>query len=128
MSRIAPRIEQNISGNIDGDAHTNSRILPLTEQGITYTLSHILREDPEQNAIVGQDLFVTATDETSAALWRTKYFSKEFEPGLETDIQEIYPVDFFIDGEILVIKHEYYDDASGIFTITKKDGRVTSGL
>lgn len=128
MSRIPPRIEQKIQGKIDGDASPSYHIFPVTEQGITYTVSSLLRSDLAGENIIGQDFFVIATDEAKTELWRTHYFSKEFEPGLETDVQEIYPVDFFVDGENLVIKHEHYTDVSGVFFITKKDGRVTKGL
>ncbi len=128
MSRIPPRIEQRIAGRADGDTRPNYHILPVTEHGITYTVSPILRSDPTGKSIVGQDFFVVATDEAGVELWRTHYFSKEFQLDLETDVQEIYPVDFFIDGENLIIKHEHYTDSSGIFSIAKKDGRITKGL
>lgn len=127
MSHIPPEIEQAPSGKVDGDKIASSQVRPLTEDGITYAVSRALREDTA-GTIVGQDFFVTASDEAGAELWRTQYFSKEFEPGLETDVQEIYPVDFFIDGEVLVIKHEHSPAASGIFSVAKKDGRVESGL
>lgn len=119
MSRIPPKIEQVI----DGVPVKGWVVQPITYRNISYALSseHRLSVDGE---IVGQDHYVEAMREDGTALWKTKYASFDFDMGLETDVQEKFPVDFFVheNGAELIIKLEHYTENDRIFRIMLEDG------
>jgi len=117
MSRLPPQIEQKI----DGVPVEGWSVQPLVLDGITYKVTTPHRYD-DKGKIVGEDCFVEATNAKGVSVWKTKYASFDFEPRLETDVQEQFPVDFYINGNELVIKHEHYTENDRVYRIMIEDG------
>lgn len=65
-----------------------------------------------------------ASKSDGTILWKTQYFSKKYIPLLETDMQQVFPVDFSIVGDTIVVKHERYDDHHGVYMLDKKTGKI----
>ncbi len=118
MSRIPPRIEQFI----DGEKVNGYQVLPITENSITYSLSEESEENEHGNRVKWH-YFVSAKNISNGViLWKTAYFTKEFDLDLEGDVQDIFPVDFGIEWDYLIIKHEYYSETEWVFYVRKEDG------
>ncbi len=119
MSRPPPKIEQGIKAKRSKPWY---QVLPLEEDGIQYVISTERSESAIGNP-KWSDMYVNAIQADGSVKWKTQYFSQKYIPFLETDVQEIYPVDFLIDGEMIIIKHEYYDEHQGIFILDKETGK-----
>lgn len=68
--------------------------------------------------------FVSAFSSENELLWKTIYSSIDFDLMCETDVQEVYPVDFFLDHNQLIIKHEFYSENDRIYRVMRKDGDI----
>ena len=121
MSRIAPDIEQVINGKkVEG-----YEVLPISDGNTQYrVLSEFVTD--EKGSYTGQQLFVEASDSQENAVWKTKYYEKDFIPGLEEDVQFVYPVDFYFDenGRDIVVKNEFYTETEGVFRVDKASGSL----
>lgn len=114
MSRLPPKIEQDVEV-------ANYAVRPISRAGITYTLS-VERRESSEGGIHGEDHVVTAVTADGRQLWKTTYASFEFIPGLETDVQEVFPVNFYDEGDELIIKLEGYTENDRVYRIMMSDG------
>ncbi len=120
MSRPSPRIEQSINGK----KVEWWEILPIYDaDGIRYESSY-KQKCNQVHIPIGFDLLVSAYFPDCTLKWENCYYSKEYIPFLETDVQDTFPVDFLIEGVTVVVKHEYYDEHQGIFIIDKETGKL----
>lgn len=124
MSRLPPKIEQVI----DGVPVSGWQVNPISRDGITYALSKEVRTNDEHTGSTGEDHFVEAKRDDGEVLWKTKFASYDFEPGLETDVQGKYPVDLYFheNGQELVVKLEHYTENDRVFRIMLSDGKKCS--
>jgi len=118
---MPPQIEQVING----EKVPGWEIQPITENGVTYSIRMETQEDTLGH-IIGQEMFVEATDANKKSLWKTPFYRNTFQSGLETDVQEVYPVDFLFgdNGRDLIAKLEHHDENNRIFRITKESGEI----
>ncbi len=86
MSRIPPRMEQRAA--IQAKVY---HVLPVSTGGKVFSVESSLLEN-----ITGQIHEVVCTTEEGHEIWRTRIFEKQFEPMLETDVQEVFVVDLFL--------------------------------
>jgi hypothetical protein len=68
--------------------------------------------------------FVSAFSRENELKWKTLYSSIDFDLLCETDVQEVYPVDFFLDQNQLIIKHEFYSENDRIYRVMRNDGDI----
>jgi hypothetical protein len=85
-----------------------------------------LSEETEENEHwerVKWHYFVSAKNITSwETLWKTEYYQKDYDLDLEGDIQDVFPVDFSIEWNDIIIKHEHYSETEWVFYIRREDG------
>jgi hypothetical protein len=123
MSRSAPRIEQYVDGKkVEGYC-----VIPIQRDGVTYALVEEKKTN-EDGSPTGQSWTLEAkNDATGDVLWGTVLCERVFEPMLETDVQETYPVDLaFLNEGVLVVKFERYTDTSGVYVVSQETGEVLS--
>lgn len=120
MSRLPPKIEQVIHGKLV----EWYQIQPIfDEQWFRYELK-MSHKTNKNDSPIWMDYFVSAYTKENDLKWRVLYASINFEPMLETDVQEVYPVDFFLKDAMIVIKHEHYTENDRIFYVMKDDGDI----
>ncbi|MBS1950029.1 MAG: hypothetical protein JST37_03400 [Bacteroidetes bacterium] len=108
MSRVPPKIEQPsaIKAKV-------FHVLPVEEDGITYTVSVVYAEKPKTS-----EHFLTATDAGKNIIWKTSVYYYKYNEALETDVQDIFVVDLYIEGNEVAVKLEY----CGILRFEKTTG------
>lgn len=111
-SRPAPRIEQKSAREAGA-----FRVLPIEENGILYSVMSV----PMHNA-AGEVHYAIACDNASQELWRTQFYSREYIPHLETDVQHLFIVDLFVTDLHVCIKPEH----GNIIAIDKHTGQLSS--
>jgi hypothetical protein len=84
-----------------------------------YSLETIHKQDH-----TATECYIQARSIDGRLVWKSLYEQRELIPFLEMDIQDIYPIDFFIDGNTIQIKHEHYSEIDGVYTIDKMTGQV----
>jgi hypothetical protein len=109
-SRTAPRMEQ-LSAREAGVYH----VLPVQENGILYSLT-----SARMDGNVGEVHHAIASDTSGKELWKTQFYSREYIPHLETDVQNIFIVDLYISGQHVCIKPEH----GSMITIDKLTGQI----
>jgi hypothetical protein len=75
----------------------------------------------ENSTPTGLVFFISAFFSDGSLKWKTQFHSQEYEPFLETDVQDDYVVDFYIEGGELIIKLEYYSEHDRVFSLSKDD-------
>ncbi len=113
--RLPPQIEQVVNGiKIEGN-----RVRSIEDKSGNLYSVYNQNLNNEEN-----EFYVKAQSKTGEILWNSIYFKNTLIPGLESDVQDIFVVDFLLDNENLIIKHEYYDKNSGagIFKIDPVTG------
>ena len=120
MSRLPPEIEQIINGKkVDWYS-----ILPIIDdEWVRYELSMNHVYDTNGSPI-WMNYFVSAFSIENALRWKTLYSSIDFDLLCETDVQEVYPVDFFLDQNQLITKHEFYSENDRIYRVMRNDGDI----
>jgi hypothetical protein len=113
-SRPAPRIEQK-SAIAAGLFH----VLPVQNEGTTYTVMTEKTRNPEKEV-----QFAIALDASGVELWKTPFYSREYVPHLESDVQSVYVVDLYINNDHLCIKLEN----GAISKINKRNGELLTPL
>jgi hypothetical protein len=109
-SRIPPRIEQK-SAREAGVYH----VLPVQKNNIVYSLTSAPMEE-----VKGEMHYAVASDTTGKELWKTLFYSREYIPHLETDVQNFVVVDLYLDEHHVYIKPEH----GAIITLEKQTGRL----
>jgi hypothetical protein len=109
MSRIPPKMEQlaAIKANV-------YHVLPIVEDGITYSIDEVRTEKPKAS-----EYFLLAMDAQMNMKWKTSVYRFIYNEILETDVQDIFVVDLYVDGKYLTVKLEYqgtfyFDKTTGI--------------
>lgn len=102
MSRLPPQIKQVV----DGQKVTGYSVLPIKHNGVLYTIDSQTRYG-ESGDILGINWSIEAAGSDGIQLWKTDYFKIDYLQGLETDVQESYPIDFYIKDDQFFIEHEY---------------------
>lgn len=123
MSRIPPRIEQKRQppGGISSGRLASWEIVPIVEDGITYSIIRKRIEDAQGN-YTAQEMFLKATDSTGKVLWQTRFFHEDFDQNLEIDVQEVFPVDLAFAGPWVEVKLEHYTRNDRVFRMAKISG------
>ncbi len=70
----------------------------------------------------GEMHYAIASDTTGKELWKTLFFSREYIPDLETDVQNYFVVDLYLDEHYVYIKPE----RGAIITIEKQTGQLVT--
>lgn len=109
-SRIPPRIEQK-SAREAGVYY----VLPVQENDILYSLTSTPMTEAK-----GEMHYASASDTAGKELWKTLFYSREYIPHLETDVQNFFVVDLYLDEHHVYIKPEH----GAIFTLEKQTGRL----
>lgn len=109
-SRIPPRMIQ--TGAREAGVY---HVLPVQENGIVYTVS-----SAPMNGTAGEVHYATASDTTGRELWKTQFYSREYIPDLETDVQNIFIVDLYVTDQHVCIKPEH----GALITIEKQSGKL----
>ena len=109
-SRIPPRMIQ--TGAREAGVY---HVLPVQENGIVYTVS-----SAPMNGTAGEVHYATASDTTGRELWKTQFYSREYIPDLETDVQNIFIVDLYVTDQHVCIKPEH----GALITIEKHTGKL----
>ncbi len=109
MSRIPPKMEQLAA--IKAKVY---QVLPVVEDGITYSVKEVITEKPKTS-----EYFLLATDAQKKVKWKTSIHHFIYDEILETDVQDIFVIDLYIDGKYIVVKFEY----QGTFRFDKDTGR-----
>ncbi len=109
MSRIPPKMEQLAA--IKAKVY---HVLPVVENGITYSVDEVITEKPKTS-----EYFLTATDAQKNVKWKTSIYRFIYDEVLETDVQDIFVVDLYVDGKYITVKLEY----RGAFRFDKNTGQ-----
>jgi hypothetical protein len=109
-SRPAPRIEQK-SAREAGLYH----VLPVQENDIIYSITSTPMAEAK-----GERHYAIASDTWGNELWKTLYHSRKYIPNLETDIQNFFAVDLYLDHLHVYIKPEH----GVLITLEKQTGRL----
>jgi hypothetical protein len=109
MSRMPPRMEQLAA--IEAKVY---HVLPIVEDGITYSVEEVITEKPKKS-----EYFLLATDALKHVKWKTAIYHFVYDETLETDVQDIFVVDLFLDEKFVTVKFEYL----GTFRFDKKTGQ-----
>lgn len=97
MSRTAPRMEQK-AALLARVFH----VLPIEENGITYSVETKFTENPRTS-----EHFIVATDTQKNIVWHTSIYKKIYDERLEGDVQDVFVVDLYAEGQEVVVKLEY---------------------
>jgi hypothetical protein len=108
MSRIPPRMEQlaAIKARV-------FHVLPVLADGITYSVEQVTSENPKTS-----EHFLLATDAQHQMKWKTSIYHFDYDEILETDVQDIFVVDLYVDERYVTVKLEY----NGTFRFDKITG------
>jgi hypothetical protein len=109
MSRIPPKMEQL--------AAINARVyhvLPVVDDGIAYSVEEMITEKPKTS-----EYFLLAIDAQKNVKWKTSIYRFIYNEILETDVQDIFVIDLYIEGKYIVVKFEY----EGTFRFDKDKGQ-----
>lgn len=109
-SRTPPRIEQK-SAREAGVYH----VLPVQENDVIYSITSAPMAE-----VKGEIHYAAASDTTGKELWRTLFYSREYIPHLETDVQNFFVVDLYLDEHHVYIKPE----RGAIIILEKQSGRL----
>lgn len=109
-SRIPPRMIQK-SAREAGVYH----VLPVAENGILYSVTSARMNDK-----AGEVHYAVASDSTGRELWKTLFYSREYIPHLEIDIQNIFIVDLYVTDRHVCIKPEN----GNLITLEKQTGQL----
>jgi hypothetical protein len=109
MSRIAPKMEQ-----LEAIKAKVYHVLPVVEDGITYSVEQVITEKPKTS-----DFFLLAMDAQKNVNWKTSIYRFIYNEILETDVQDIFVIDLYIEGKYIVVKFEY----EGTFRFDKDTGQ-----
>jgi hypothetical protein len=109
MSRIAPKMEQLAA--IKAKVY---HVLPVLEDGITYSVDEVTTESPKTS-----EYFLTASDTQKNVKWKKSIYRFIYNEILETDVQDIFVIDLYIEGKYIVVKFEY----EGTFRFDKDTGK-----
>jgi hypothetical protein len=109
MSRMPPRMEQ-----LTAIKAKVNHVLPLVEDGITYSVEEVITEKPKTS-----EYFLLATDAQKKVKWKTSIYHFIYNETLETDVQDIFVVDLYVDGKHINVKLEY----RGVFRFDKDTGQ-----
>ena len=122
MSRLPPRIEQTI----DGQLVAGIDVMPIVKNGITYTLYNVSTRS-QHGTILAEHWLLCATTADDKLLWEQEVNFKKFDSHLELDVQETFPVDLaFTTDETILVKFEHYTDESGVIRVRCSDGAILS--
>jgi hypothetical protein len=97
MSRIPPKMAQLAA--IKAKVY---HVLPVVENGITYSVEEVITEKPKTS-----EYFLTTTDTQKNVIWRTSIYSFIYDEILETDVQDIFVIDLYVDGKYITVKLEH---------------------
>jgi hypothetical protein len=109
MSRIPPKMEQ-----LEAIKAKVYHVLPVLEDGIAYSVDEVITENPKTS-----EYFLTASDTRKKVKWKTSIYRFIYNEILETDVQDIFVIDLYIDGKYIVVKFEY----EGTFRFDKNTGQ-----
>ncbi|HEY9049327.1 MAG TPA: hypothetical protein VIN08_25670 [Ohtaekwangia sp.] len=96
-SRIPPRMEQ--AAAIQAGVYY---VLPVEENGITYDVIQVDTTEPP-----GETHAVQATTASGEIRWTTTIYSRSYIPHLETDVQQVFAVDLYIEQDYICVKLEH---------------------
>jgi hypothetical protein len=108
MSRIPPKMEQLAA--IKAKVY---QVLPVVEDSVTYSVNEVITEKPKTS-----EYFLLANDAQKEMKWKTSIYRFTYNETLETDVQDIFVIDLYIDGKYIVVKFEY----QGTFRFDKDTG------
>jgi hypothetical protein len=77
-------------------------VLPVSVNKKVYSL-----ETVSLGELTGQAHEVVCKSDDRKEIWRTRVYEQLYEPMLETDVQEVYAVDLYLEGDKVVVKLEY---------------------
>jgi hypothetical protein len=109
MSRIPPKMEQLAA--IKAKVY---HVLPVVDDGITYSVKEVITEKPKTS-----EYFLLATDTQKNVKWKTSIYRFVYNEIWETDVQDIFVIDLYIDGKYIRVKFEY----QGTFGFDKDTGQ-----
>jgi hypothetical protein len=109
MSRIPPKMEQLAA--IKAKVY---HVLPVVEEGITYSIDEVRTEKPKTS-----EFFLLATDAQKNVKWKASVYRLIYNEILETDVQDIFVVDLYVDGKHITVKLEH----QGTFRFDRDTGK-----
>jgi hypothetical protein len=90
-------------------------VLPVQEDDIIYSVT----SSPMAIA-AGEIHYAVACNTAGKELWKTQFYTREYIPQLETDVQNFFIVDLYVTEQYVCIKPEH----GGMITINKQNGQV----
>ncbi len=99
MSRIPPKMEQKAA--IKAKVY---HVLPVSANGKVYSVETLAFQNGK-----GQLHEVICQSDRGKEVWRTRIYERKYEPMLETDVQDVFVVDLYLQEEKLVVKLEYHE-------------------
>jgi hypothetical protein len=109
MSRIAPKMEQ-----LEAIKAKVYHVLPVIDGSVTFSVEKQTKEEPKTS-----EHFLVATDAQKCVKWKTSTYRFVYNENLETDVQDVFVVNLYVDGKYIVVKLEY----NGTFRFDKSTGK-----
>lgn len=110
MSRLPPKMEQ-----LAAIKAKKYNVLPIVSKGRNFSVETITLKK-----LTGQAHDVVCKAENGSEIWRTRIFERLYEPTLETDVQEVFVVDLYMQNDKVVVKLEHHNP----FSLNAKTGEM----
>jgi len=99
-------------------------VLPISRNGITYStaIEELNSECYAKKTDCGMRVFLIAQSKTKPEpMWKTEVYSKVYEPGLETDVQDNLPLSLKFKGKTQI---ELVNEQQASFVVDLKSGSI----
>jgi hypothetical protein len=108
MSRIPPKMKQRAAGKA-GVYH----VLPVTAGQTRFSVDVSFSEKPRTS-----EHYLTAAGADGKVLWRSLVFRYVYNEQLEGDVQDVFPIDLFVEEDNVVVELEH----RGLFKFNRLTG------